>query len=191
MIVIPQDVFILDDSTRTNLDPSGTVPDTTLIETLEKVQLWEVLKSRSAEGERGSDPLSSSLKSTPLSQGESQLFSLARALLLKGRSHILILDEATSNVDGDTDKLIQEIIREEFKGYTILTVAHRLDSIRDADLILVLDKGRVVEVGEPGVLLGKKAGQSGEGEERDEEGDINGVSNDGKAWFREMWEYAH
>ena len=64
-----------------------------------------------------------------------------------------MLDEATSNVDAETDKLMQRLIREEFVGWTILTVAHRLDTILDSYKILVLDGGRVVQFGEPEELL--------------------------------------
>jgi ABC-type multidrug transport system fused ATPase/permease subunit len=62
-------------------------------------------------------------------------------LLLKERSKILILDETTRNVDAKTDELMQRIIREEFAGHTILTVAYRLDTIRDPGLVVVMDKG--------------------------------------------------
>ena len=68
-----------------------------------------------------------------------------------------MLDEATSNVDAETDQLMQTLIREEFKGYTIITVAHRLDTILDADRIVVLDACRVVEVGTPKELLGRQS----------------------------------
>ena len=71
------------------------------------------------------------------------------------KSTILLLDEATSSVDAETDRIMQKVIREEFEGYTILTVAHRLDTIMDADRIIVLDGGRVVEFGEPGELMGR------------------------------------
>lgn len=68
-------------------------------------------------------------------------------------NRILVLDEATSNVDAETDKLMQKLIKEEFGRYTILTVAHRLDTILDADRVIVMDSGRVVEMGKPGELL--------------------------------------
>jgi ATP-binding cassette subfamily C (CFTR/MRP) protein 1 len=215
LIAIPQDTFVLNDSIRLNVDPSGNVSDEEIIATLEKVQLWNVIESRgtgsgSASGSNtaapsGSatpvneetangvstpkkveiDPLEAPLKNAPLSHGQFQLFGLARALLLKDRSRILILDEATSNVDAMTDELMQRIIREEFAKHTILTIAHRLDTIRDADTILVMDKGKVVEVGTPDELLAKivekKDAVRSEGEE--ERGD--------KAWFREMWDNAH
>ena len=68
----------------------------------------------------------------------------------------MVLDEATSNVDRETDGLIQRLIREEFGGCTILTVAHRLETIRDADRVLVLEKGQVVEFESPEVLEGRE-----------------------------------
>ncbi|RFU34159.1 hypothetical protein B7463_g2169, partial [Scytalidium lignicola] len=213
LIVIPQDTFVLDDSIRLNVDPSGTVSDEEIITALEKVQLWNVIKSRGTGGGSASssntavpsgtttptnemtangastpkkeevDPLKAPLKGSPLSHGQFQLFGLARALLLKDRSRILILDEATSNVDAKTDELMQRIIREEFTKHTILTIAHRLDTIRDADTILFMDKGKVVEVGTPDELLAKKVNKDASGDEEEEGGD--------KAWFREMWDNAH
>ncbi|KAG9247609.1 putative multidrug resistance protein [Calycina marina] len=214
LIAIPQDTFILNDSIRLNIDPSGTVSDLEIIEALEKVQLWKIIKSRGKSGRasntdtatpsgiatpaneaaandvvdksKDADPLDFPLKDSPLSHGQFQVFGLARALLLKDRSRILILDEATSNVDAKTDELIQLIIREEFSKHTILTIAHRLDTIRDADMILVMDKGKIVESGSPKELLAVKVEDEGPGGSGVEEG----VSSD-KAWFKEMWDNVH
>ncbi|XP_028401677.1 multidrug resistance-associated protein 4-like isoform X2 [Dendronephthya gigantea] len=86
-----------------------------------------------------------------LSVGQRQLVCLARAILKHNR--ILIIDEATANVDDKTDKLIQETIRDKFKDCTVLTIAHRLNTIMDADRIMVLDAGRIVEFDEPYELL--------------------------------------
>jgi len=89
-----------------------------------------------------------------LSVGQRQLVCLARALLRKGK--ILILDEATSAVDMETDELIQQTIRLEFADRTVLTIAHRLNTIMDYTRIMVLDKGFVVEFDTPLNLLVQK-----------------------------------
>lgn len=85
------------------------------------------------------------------SVGEKQLLCLARALLQDNK--IIILDEATANVDFATDRLIQETIRSKFQNCTVITIAHLLDTILDYDRVLVLEGGRVVEFDKPDVLL--------------------------------------
>ena len=86
-----------------------------------------------------------------LSMGQKQLLCLGRALLKK--TQILLIDEATANVDPYTDNLIQETIRKEFSEQTVLTIAHRLDTIIDYDRIFVMDSGKLVESGTPNQLL--------------------------------------
>jgi ATP-binding cassette, subfamily C (CFTR/MRP), member 1 len=87
-----------------------------------------------------------------LSQGQKQLVSLARALLT--RSSVLVLDEATAAVDVETDALLQETLRSDlFRHRTVITIAHRINTIIDCDRIVVLRRGEVVEFGTPEELL--------------------------------------
>ncbi|CAA0823750.1 ABC transporter C family member 2 [Striga hermonthica] len=144
--IIPQSPVLFSGTIRFNLDPFGEHNDSDLWEALERAHLKDVLR-RSALGldaevfEGGEN----------FSVGQRQLLSLARALLR--RSKILVLDEATAAVDLRTDALIQKTIRDEFKSCTMLTIAHRLNTIIDSDRILVLDSGQVIEYDTPENLL--------------------------------------
>lgn len=89
-----------------------------------------------------------------LSVGQRQLICLGRALLRKTK--VLILDEATAAVDLETDDLIQRTIRTEFTDCTVLTIAHRLNTILDSDRVIVLDKGKIIEFDSPANLLQTK-----------------------------------
>ncbi|KAI1282580.1 Multidrug resistance-associated protein 1 [Halotydeus destructor] len=89
-----------------------------------------------------------------LSVGQRQLLCLTRALMRNCK--ILVHDEATANVDHETDQLIQQTIKDQFKHCTVLTVAHRLNTIIDTDKVLAMEAGKVVEFDEPHQLLQKK-----------------------------------
>ncbi|VDK88728.1 unnamed protein product [Dibothriocephalus latus] len=144
--IIPQDPLLFAGTVRSNLDPEDHFDDDALWHALETVQLKSVvetmssgLQSHLAEG--GSN----------MSLGQRQLFSLARAILRDNK--ILVIDEATANVDLETDTIIQETIRTHFTDKTILMIAHRLHTIIDSDEVIVMDAGRVVEQGSPYGLL--------------------------------------
>ena len=152
--VIPQRPFIFNDTLRRNLDPWEQHTDDDILAVLEKVQL------RSTVGSRGSSDEVLQLAITEgghnLSVGERQLICLARALLQNAK--IILLDEATANVDYLTDRMIQDVIRKEMAECTVLTIAHRLDTVLEYDRIMVLEKGEIVEFDQPDVLLQKRDG---------------------------------
>ncbi|KAK6485739.1 multidrug resistance-associated protein 4-like isoform X1 [Huso huso] len=146
MSIIPQDPVLFTGTMRKNLDPFHEHTDEDLWNALQEVQLKGVVEELPSKietqlAESGSN----------FSVGQRQLVCLARAILRKTR--ILIIDEATANVDPRTDELIQKTIREKFEQCTVLTIAHRLNTIIDSDRILVLDAGRIHEYDEPYVLL--------------------------------------
>ena len=151
MAVITQDPVLFSGSFRRNLDPFSLYQDHDLWRALEDVQLKNLV-------EQLPEQLDYKLKESGsnFSVGERQLVCLARALLQK--SKIIILDEATANVDFKTDRLIQDVIRSRFKDSTVITIAHRLNTIMDYDKVLVMDQGRVVEFDKPEVLLENKNG---------------------------------
>jgi ATP-binding cassette subfamily C (CFTR/MRP) protein 4 len=133
-------------SVRENLDPFGDYSDSDILDALDDVQMRESID----ELELGIHSMVSEGGSN-FSVGQRQLLCLARAILRKNK--ILILDEPTANVDVRTDKLLQEAVSRSFHGATIISVAHRLDTIIDYDMILVLGNGSVLEYGHPHHLL--------------------------------------
>lgn len=154
---------------RSNLDIFDQSNDAELKEALQRVHLVSAPSSRdestitsdtsATAAETNTNPFTSldspiASGGLNLSQGQRQLLCLARAIL--SHSKIMILDEATSAVDMDTDVLIQRSIREEFVGSTLLVIAHRLSTVADFDRILVMSDGKAVEFGSPKELLGRK-----------------------------------
>ncbi|XP_014088878.3 probable multidrug resistance-associated protein lethal(2)03659 isoform X1 [Bactrocera oleae] len=144
--IIPQEPVLFSGTMRYNLDPFDEYSDAKLWEVLEEVELKDAvaelasgLQSKISEG--GSN----------FSVGQRQLVCLARAILRENK--ILVLDEATANVDPQTDALIQLTIRSKFKYCTVLTIAHRLHTVMDSDKVLVMDAGHAVEFDAPYKLL--------------------------------------
>ncbi|XP_054260595.1 multidrug resistance-associated protein 1-like [Macrosteles quadrilineatus] len=146
LTIIPQDPVLLSGTLRHNLDPFDEASDETLWKVLELSNLKPFVKTLPSGlhhhiSESGDN----------LSVGQKQLVCLARALLRKTK--VLVLDEATAAVDLETDNIIQQTIRREFKSCTVLTIAHRLQTIMDYDRILVMENGRVAEYENPKTLL--------------------------------------
>jgi ATP-binding cassette subfamily C (CFTR/MRP) protein 1 len=148
LTIIPQDPVLFTGTLRLNLDPFEKHSDQEIWQSLELAHLKAFVSSLEAglshQVSEGGDNLS---------VGQKQLICLARALLRK--SKIIVLDEATAAVDIETDQLIQTTIRKEFKDCTIITIAHRLNTILDYDRVLVMDRGQVAEFDSPQALLKK------------------------------------
>jgi len=150
--VIPQVPVLFSGCTvRENLDPFFKHDDAAIEDVLRDVHMWQVIQDlpnrlESLVAEGGSN----------FSVGQRQLLCLARAILTKNR--FLILDEPTANVDRRTDQLLHQAIHKSFPGATILSVAHRLDTVIESDYILVLGHGHVLEFGSPVDLVAKPNG---------------------------------
>ncbi|CAF4086554.1 unnamed protein product [Rotaria sp. Silwood2] len=144
--VIPQQPILFSGTLRYNLDPFDHYTDEQCWTALEDVQFKKFVKSHSdgllmCIAEWGKN----------LSMGQCQLVCIARAILKK--SKILLIDEATANVDQETDNLIQEVLKNKFQNQTILTIAHRLNTVAQYDRILVLDKGIILSFDTPMNIL--------------------------------------
>ncbi|CAN6485835.1 unnamed protein product [Victoria cruziana] len=147
--IIPQDPTLFEGTIRGNLDPLEEHPDYQIWQALDKCQLGDVIRQK--EQKLDSPVLENG---DNWSVGQRQLLSLGRALLKQAR--ILVLDEATASVDTATDNLIQKIIRTEFRECTVLTIAHRIPTVIDSDLVLVLSDGKIAEFDSPLRLLEDK-----------------------------------
>ncbi|GAB1600015.1 multidrug resistance-associated protein 9-like isoform X1 [Argonauta hians] len=148
--IIPQDPVLFSGTIRYNLDPFSKHTDDSLWQALEKVNI----KSKIISMESGLDSIVEE-NGANISVGERQLICIARVLLRDNK--ILLLDEATASIDTGTDALIQETIAKVFSHYTLLTIAHRLNTVINYNKILVMDRGRVVEFDSPETLLNNPA----------------------------------
>nr|XP_020667452.1 multidrug resistance-associated protein 7 [Pogona vitticeps] len=147
LAIIPQDPFLFSGTVRENLDPQGRYTDADLHQVLEQCHLQAVIAEMGGlDGELGE-------RGKSLSAGQRQLVCLARALLTQAK--ILCIDEATVSVDQKTDRLLQQTIRQRFADKTVLTIAHRLNTILDSDRVLVMHAGKVAELDSPAVLSQK------------------------------------
>jgi ATP-binding cassette subfamily C (CFTR/MRP) protein 1 len=149
LTAIPQETLIIPGSMRENMDPLQKRTVDEINSALGKVGLASLVADRGG--------IETNMANLGLSQGELQLFAVARALLCP--SKILVVDEMTSSMDSLSEKGILDLVKTEFEGSTVLAVAHRLATIVDFDMIVVLDAGRLVESGQPQELLQKPDGQ--------------------------------
>lgn len=135
--IIPQEPFLFTGSLRRNLDPFDQYSDAELWQALQDVELKETISEMAAGlNTKVSD------EGSNFSIGQKQLLCLARAIVKNNR--IMILDEATANIDPYTDSLIQKTVRTKFINCTVFTIAHRLNTIMDSDRIFVMDAGHLV-----------------------------------------------
>ncbi|KAJ7063699.1 P-loop containing nucleoside triphosphate hydrolase protein [Mycena amicta] len=158
--IIPQLPELLSGSLRFNLDPDGEHDDAALNDALRAAGLFSLdLDAEAAGGAKKKITLDTVVASggANFSVGQRQVIALSRALVR--RSKVLVLDEATSAIDYETDRVIQESLRTQLgKDVTVLCVAHRLQSVMDADRIIVLDGGRIAEFDTPRRLISKGGG---------------------------------
>ncbi|KAG1677884.1 Multidrug resistance-associated protein 4 [Nymphon striatum] len=147
--VIPQDPLLFNNTVRYNMDPFSCYSDKEIWKALEQVHLKETISNLP-----GSLHAFVTKVGSNLSVGQRQLMCLARVLLKKNK--IIVLDEATANVDFGTDALVQQTLRNLFKDCTILTIAHRLETIMESDKIMVIDSGKILEFDDPKILLQNK-----------------------------------
>ncbi|KAF5864589.1 hypothetical protein ETB97_007147 [Aspergillus alliaceus] len=150
-----KDLLILSESIRLNLDPLQKHNNEAIASVLSRVGMLDSLLSKGFS-------LDSLIKKDTLSSGQQQLIAFARTLL--NPSPVVLLDEATSMVDTQTEATIMNLVREQFENRTVIAVAHRLNTIVDFDLVLVMDQGTIVESGKAAELL-----------------------QNTESWFRELW----
>ncbi|KAI3868941.1 hypothetical protein MKX03_003312 [Papaver bracteatum] len=144
--IIPQEATLFRGTVRTNLDPLGLYSDEEIWKAMDKCQLKATISSLP-------NLLDSSVSDDGdnWSAGQRQLFCLGRVLLK--RNKILVLDEATASIDSATDAILQRVIRQEFKNCTVITIAHRVPTVTDSDMVMVLSYGNLIEYDEPSKLM--------------------------------------
>ncbi|KAH9589496.1 Multidrug resistance-associated protein 1, variant 2 [Schistosoma haematobium] len=156
LTLIPQDPILFSGTLRFNLDPFNHYTDEAIWHALELANLKSFIKDANNNNNDANYGLDMNISEggSNISLGQRQLVCLARALLR--HTSILVLDEATAAIDMQTDNLIQETIRREFSSCTVITIAHRLNTVLDYDRILVLEDGQMKELDSPKMLLQNK-----------------------------------
>ena len=148
--IIPQDPFLFSGTLRENLDPHKRRSDNEIWNALEKCRLFEKIRGLNKGLE-----LEVEERGRNFSTGEKQLVCLARAIL--SQTKILCIDEATASVDFETDSFIQATIRNEFKATTVMTIAHRINTIFDYDKVIVMNNAKIIEFDTVENLMANKA----------------------------------
>ncbi|GLT83648.1 hypothetical protein SLE2022_019250 [Rubroshorea leprosula] len=148
--IISQDPTMFEGTVRSNLDPLEEYTDEQIREALDKCQLGDEVRKK--EGKLDSTVSENGENWTV---GQRQLVCLGRVLLKKTK--VLVLDEATASVDTATDNLIQQTLREHFSDCTVLTIAHRITSVLDSDMVLLQNHGLIEEYDSPARLLENKS----------------------------------
>ncbi|KAF0732486.1 hypothetical protein Ae201684_010475 [Aphanomyces euteiches] len=151
LAIIPQNPVLFKGTLRNYLDPFDEYSDEQLWSALRKVKLMDRL---STVEEKLLGPVEEN--GDNFSVGERQMLCMARALLRQAK--IVVLDEATAAIDHATDQLLQAVIRDEFASSTVLTIAHRLDTVLDNDRVMVFDHGELVQCDKPSILVAQGSG---------------------------------
>jgi len=151
--IVPQEPFLLEGTLKTNLDPLNLYTESEIDEVLKNVKLYEMLEHDSANKDTIFNGINTEIKEygNNLSFGCRQLLCVARAILRK--SKVIILDEATSSVDQKTEDIITNAVDSMFKDSTVITIAHRINTVKSCDRVIIMDEGEIIEVGNPDMLI--------------------------------------
>ena len=151
--IVPQEPFLLEGTLKTNLDPLNLYTESEIDEVLKNVKLYEMLEHDIANKDTIFNGINTEIKEygNNLSFGCRQLLCVARAILRK--SKVIILDEATSSVDQKTEDIITNAVDSMFKDSTVITIAHRINTVKSCDRVIIMDEGEIIEVGNPDMLI--------------------------------------
>ena len=151
--IVPQELFLLEGTLKMNLDPLNLYTESEINEVLKNVKLYEMLEHDNINKDTILNGINTEIKEygNNLSFGCRQLLCVARAILRK--SKILILDEATSSVDQKTEDIIKHAFDTMFKDSTVITITHKINTVKSCDRVIIMNEGEIVEVGKPEDLI--------------------------------------